>query len=63
MIAKIEKIAQDLQQLKKAHVVEPFNGPALLSGRAAAVFFMKSSDIAWKASGSVEKTKARRLPR
>jgi len=39
MIAKIEKIAQDLQQLKKAHVVEPFNGPALLSGRAAAVFF------------------------
>ncbi len=39
MIAKIEKIAKDLQQLKKAHVVEPFNGPALLSGRAAAVFF------------------------
>jgi len=39
MIAKIEKIAQDLQKLKKAPVVEPFNGPALLSGRAAAVFF------------------------
>ena len=37
--AKIEKIAQDLQKLKKAPVVEPFNGPALLSGRAAAVFF------------------------
>ena len=37
--AKIEKIAQDLQKLKKAPTVEPFNGPALLSGRAAAVFF------------------------
>ncbi|HWF05127.1 MAG TPA: metallopeptidase TldD-related protein, partial [Candidatus Angelobacter sp.] len=39
MVAKIEKIAQDLQKLKKAPIVEPFNGPALLSGRAAAVFF------------------------
>ncbi|HEU4415566.1 MAG TPA: metallopeptidase TldD-related protein [Candidatus Angelobacter sp.] len=39
ILAKIEKIAQDLQKLKKAPVVEPFNGPALLSGRAAAVFF------------------------
>lgn len=39
MTAKIEKIAQDLRQLKTAPVVEPFSGPALLSGRAAAVFF------------------------
>ena len=39
IIPKIEKIAQDLQKLKKAPIVEPFNGPALLSGRAAAVFF------------------------
>lgn len=39
MTAKIEKIAQDLQKLKKAPEVEPFDGPALLSGRAAAVFF------------------------
>ena len=37
--AKIEKIAEDVKKLRKAHVVEPFNGPALLSGRAAAVFF------------------------
>ena len=36
---KIEKIAQDLQKLKKAPMVEPFDGPAMLSGRAAAVFF------------------------
>ena len=39
IIAKIEKVAQDLQSLKKAPIVEPFSGPALLSGRAAAVFF------------------------
>jgi TldD protein len=39
IIAGIEKIAGDLQKLKKASVVEPFSGPALLSGRAAAVFF------------------------
>jgi len=39
ILAKIEKIAQDLRSLKKAPVVEPFSGPALLSGRAAAVFF------------------------
>ncbi len=37
--AKIEKIADDLRKLKAAPVVEPFSGPALLSGRAAAVFF------------------------
>jgi TldD protein len=37
--AKVEKIAADLRQLKSAPVVEPFSGPALLSGRAAAVFF------------------------
>jgi predicted Zn-dependent protease len=39
IVAKIEKIAQDLRSLKKAPIVEPFSGPALLSGRAAAVFF------------------------
>ena len=39
MTAKIEKIAEDLRKLRKAPVVEPFDGPALLSGRAAAVFF------------------------
>jgi len=37
--AKIEKIAQDLHKLKTAPVVQPYSGPALLSGRAAAVFF------------------------
>ena len=37
--ARIEKIAADLKKLKTSPVVEPFSGPALLSGRAAAVFF------------------------
>jgi TldD protein len=37
--ARIQKIAEDLIKLKKAPVVEPYSGPALLSGRAAAVFF------------------------
>src|SRR5262249_35184806 len=36
---KIEKMAADLNALHKAPVAEPYDGPALLSGRAAAVFF------------------------
>ncbi|HSA93989.1 MAG TPA: metallopeptidase TldD-related protein [Terriglobales bacterium] len=37
--AKIHKLAEDLRALRKAPLVEPYAGPALLSGRAAAVFF------------------------
>lgn len=37
--AKITKMADDLKALKAAPVAEPYDGPALLSGRAAAVFF------------------------
>ena len=37
--AKIEKMATDLKVLRAAPVAEPYDGPALLSGRAAAVFF------------------------
>ncbi len=36
---KIEKMASDLEALRKAPVAEPYDGPAMLSGRAAAVFF------------------------
>jgi len=36
---KIEKMAKDLIALRKAPVAEPYDGPAILSGRAAAVFF------------------------
>ena len=39
VLARIEKMAADLKALRAAPVAEPFNGPALLSGRAAAVFF------------------------
>ncbi len=37
--AQIEKMAADLKSLRSAPLAEPFDGPALLSGRAAAVFF------------------------
>jgi TldD protein len=37
--AKIDKMAEDLKALRDAPVAEPYDGPALLSGRAAAVFF------------------------
>src|ERR1700747_1654626 len=39
LTGKIDKIAEDLKDLRKAPVAEPYDGPALLSGRAAAVFF------------------------
>lgn len=39
LTAKAEKMAADLDALRKAPVAEPYAGPALLSGRAAAVFF------------------------
>ena len=37
--AKIGKMASDLKALRAAPVADPYAGPALLSGRAAAVFF------------------------
>lgn len=37
--ARVEKMAIDLKALRAAPVAEPFDGPALLSGRATAVFF------------------------
>ncbi len=39
LTAKEEKMASDLKALREAPLAEPFDGPALLSGRAAAVFF------------------------
>ena len=39
LTAKAEKMAADLDALRKAPLAEPYAGPALLSGRAAAVFF------------------------
>jgi TldD protein len=37
--AAIHELGKSLEALRKAPVTEPFNGPAILSGRAAAVFF------------------------
>jgi predicted Zn-dependent protease len=39
LITKEEKMASDLKALRIAPLAEPFDGPSLLSGRAAAVFF------------------------
>jgi len=39
ILSKIDKMAADLKALRGAPVAEPFDGPALLSGRSAAVFF------------------------
>jgi TldD protein len=37
--AAARRLGESLEALRKAPVTEPFDGPALLSGRAAAVFF------------------------
>jgi TldD protein len=39
LLAKADKISEDLKALRAAPTAEPYAGPALLSGRAAAVFF------------------------
>ena len=39
MEADVRKLAASLEELRTAPVTQPFDGPALLSGRAAAVFF------------------------
>jgi len=37
--AMVDKMAKDLKALRNAPVVDPYTGPAILSGRAAGVFF------------------------
>ncbi len=39
MEASIRELGKSLEALRKAPVTEPFDGPAILSGRATAVFF------------------------
>ncbi|HEY0759682.1 MAG TPA: metallopeptidase TldD-related protein [Acidisarcina sp.] len=39
MQASVRELGTSLEALRKAPVTEPFSGPAILSGRAAAVFF------------------------
>jgi TldD protein len=39
VLDKVAAMAKSLEALRVAPITEPFNGPAILSGRAAAVFF------------------------
>jgi predicted Zn-dependent protease len=39
VLAKTVALAKNLDELRVAPITEPYNGPAILSGRAAAVFF------------------------
>jgi predicted Zn-dependent protease len=39
VLAKTEAMAKNLDDLRTAPITEPYDGPAILSGRAAAVFF------------------------
>ena len=39
VLKAVDKMIADLEALRKAPVVDPFTGPAILSGRATAVFF------------------------
>ena len=39
VLAKTEAMAKNLDDLRVAPITEPYDGPAILSGRAAAVFF------------------------
>ena len=39
ILAKTEAMAKNLDDLRSAPITEPYDGPAILSGRAAAVFF------------------------
>ena len=39
VLKAVEKMIQDLQALRTAPLVDPYTGPAILSGRASAVFF------------------------
>ena len=39
VLKAVEKMIQDLEALRAAPIVDPYTGPAILSGRASAVFF------------------------
>jgi predicted Zn-dependent protease len=39
MLSGVNELGKSLEALRKAPVTQPFDGPAILSGRAAAVFF------------------------
>jgi TldD protein len=39
ILARIEQMARELEQMRKAPLAEPYIGPAILSGKASGVFF------------------------
>src|SRR6185503_9041532 len=39
VLRAVDRMIQDLENLRQAPVVDPYTGPAILSGRAAGVFF------------------------
>jgi predicted Zn-dependent protease len=39
LVARIEEMARDLESMRRAPLAEPYIGPAILSGKAAGVFF------------------------
>jgi len=55
---KIEKMAADLNALRKAPVAEPYDGPALLSDGRQRCSSMKCSGTGWKATGKRMRTRA-----
>jgi hypothetical protein len=59
----IDTMVKDLKALRVAPVIDPYTGPAILSGRAAASSFTRSSDIESKDTARRAKAKARRSPR
>jgi predicted Zn-dependent protease len=60
LLATVGKMAADLKALRAAPAAEPYAGPALLSGRAAAVFFHEVLATGWKGIGSAINARARR---
>ena len=43
VLEKVEAMAKNLDELRVAPITEPFDGPAILSGRASAVFFPRGA--------------------
>jgi len=60
VIAKTVALAKNLDDLRNAPITEPYNGPAILSGRRRC-FFMRCWGIGWKGRGSAAMKRGRRL--
>jgi TldD protein len=63
LTARAEKMAADLDALRNAPAAEPYAGPAMLSGRAAAVFFHEVLGHRLEGHGNGTKEKGKRSRR